>query len=213
MAGSARPKRTGGRVPLSGRIADELRFLQTWVTAPHRIGAVSPSSRALARLMVRRAAPDPNGYTLELGPGTGVATQALIDWGVPAERIVAVEHDPRFCRLVSERFPGVRVIEGDALDLATTLAPLGDIRFSAVISGLPLLVFPRERRLACVEAALDRLPPEGRMVQFSYGLASPLGPAPPGIVATKSRWVVMNLPPARAWTYTRPNLNADGARG
>lgn len=185
-------------------IGDEFRFIKGWVANRKKIGAVSPSSRALARLMVEHAQPDPNGYTLELGPGTGVFTQALIDAGIPAERIIAVEHNDEFCRLLQKRFPNLTIVQGDAFDLEATLSRFGDIRFSAALSGLPLLSFPKEMRLRCIEGALDRLIPGKGFVQFSYGPYGPMPAIPGRLTATKSKWVVMNLPPARVWTYKRP---------
>jgi phosphatidylethanolamine/phosphatidyl-N-methylethanolamine N-methyltransferase len=195
---------TKKNLKLTTLIEDEFRFLRTWVKNPSKVGAVSPSSRALARLMVQHARPDPSGYTLELGPGTGVATQALIDAGIPPERIVAVEHNPKFCRLLRKRFPKVNFVEGDAFDLEKSLADFAGIRFSTALSGLPLLSFPKARRIACIEGALDRLRPGASFIQFSYGLYGPLEPIPGRLAVTRSKWVVMNLPPARVWTYSRP---------
>jgi len=189
---------------VANRLGDEFRFIRTWVANPQGIGAVSPSSRALARLMVRNARPDPAGWTLELGPGTGVVTQALVDAGIPPERIVSIEHNGDFCRLLRGRFPTMQIVQGDAFDLDGALADFGDVRFSAALSGLPLLSFPKERRRACVESVLDRLVRGGSMVQFSYGLGGPLAPVPGRIAVARSKWVVLNLPPARAWSYSRP---------
>ena len=93
--GAGWPRRA---VSLAERIEDEFRFFKTWATSPLKMGAVSPTSRALARLMVEHANPDPTGYTLELGPGTGVVTEALIEAGIPAGRIVSIEYDRDFCR-------------------------------------------------------------------------------------------------------------------
>jgi phosphatidylethanolamine/phosphatidyl-N-methylethanolamine N-methyltransferase len=194
----------GRNLSLTELIQDEFRFVKGWVANRKTIGAVSPSSRALARLMVEHAEPDPSGYTLELGPGTGVFTQALIDSGIPAARIVAVEHNDEFCRLLSKRFPALNIVHGDAFDLDKTLAAYNGIRFSAALSGLPLLNFPKPLRLKCVEGVLDRLAPGKGLIQFSYGLVGPLQPIPGKIIATSSKWVLMNLPPARVWTYKRP---------
>jgi phosphatidylethanolamine/phosphatidyl-N-methylethanolamine N-methyltransferase len=188
---------------LAELIEDEFRFIKGWVANRKTIGAVSPSSRALARLMVEHADPDPSGYTLELGPGTGVFTQALIEAGIPAGRIIAVEHNDEFCRLLSKRFPALNIVQGDAFDLDKTLAAHNGIRFSAALSGLPLLSFPKPLRLKCVEGVLDRLAPGKGLIQFSYGLIGPLQPIPGKIIATSSKWVLMNLPPARVWTYKR----------
>src|SRR5690606_34343987 len=95
----------GPRVSLS----DIAKYIRTWGTT----GAVAPSGRALARRMVRHVDPRGTGIILELGPGTGVVTRALIEKGIAPERILAVEFNPEFCRIVGERYPGVRVIEGD----------------------------------------------------------------------------------------------------
>ena len=194
----------GRNLSLAEMLGDEVRFVKGWVANRRAIGAVSPSSRALARLMVAHADPDPSGHTLELGPGTGVFTQALIDAGIPASRIVAVEHNHEFCRLLQKRFPALNVIQGDAFDLDKTLAAYSGIQFSAALSGLPLLSFPRPLRLKCIEGVLDRLLPGKGLVQFSYGPHGPLPAIPGRIAAAKSKWVLMNLPPARVWTYTRP---------
>jgi phosphatidylethanolamine/phosphatidyl-N-methylethanolamine N-methyltransferase len=194
----------GRNLSLADLIGDEVRFIKGWVANRKTIGAVSPSSRALARLMVEHADPDPSGYTLELGPGTGVFTQALIDAGIPPQRIIAVEHNGEFCRLLAKRFPALNVVQGDAFDLDKTLAAYAGITFSAALSGLPLLSFPKPLRLKCIEGVLDRLMPGKGFVQFSYGPSGPMPAVPGRFIATKSKWVLMNLPPARVWTYTRP---------
>jgi phosphatidylethanolamine/phosphatidyl-N-methylethanolamine N-methyltransferase len=194
----------GRNLSLAEMIGDEVRFVTSWVTNRRAIGAVSPSSRALARLMVDQADPDPSGFTLELGPGTGVFTQALIETGIPADHIIAVEHNSEFCRLLAKRFPTLNIVQGDAFDLEKTLAGYAEIQFSAALSGLPLLSFPRPLRLKFIEGVLDRLLPGRGLVQFSYGPQGPLPAIPGRIAAAKSKWVLMNLPPARVWTYTRP---------
>lgn len=188
---------------LSDRIEDEFRFFKTWVSSPLKMGAVSPTSRALARLMVKNAVPKPDQYTLELGPGTGIVTESLLEYGIPPERIVAVEYDRNFSELLRERFPGVHVINGDALDLDRTLGEFRDATFSAVLSGVPILMLPKARRIGYVEAALDRVVPGGNMTQLSYSLTPPQEAVPGRFTVEKSKWVAFNLPPGRVWTYRR----------
>ena len=199
---NGRPKKSA--VSIAKMFGDEVLFFRTLATSRSKLGAVSPSSRALARLMVEQAHPDPEGFTLELGPGTGVFTQALLAYGVPAERIIAVEHNSEFCRLLAKRFPKLSIVQGDAFDLDTTLAKFGDVRFSAALSGLPLLSFPEQLRLKCIDGVLDRMMPGKGLTQFSYGLHPAVEAMPGRIAVAKSKWVLMNLPPARVWTYRRP---------
>jgi phosphatidylethanolamine/phosphatidyl-N-methylethanolamine N-methyltransferase len=192
-------------VSLVDRIEEEVLFFRTWATSPLKMGSVTPTSRALAAVMVELANVDPTGWTLETGPGTGVVTQALIAAGIPAERIVSVEYDKDFCKHLKKRFPGINVIRGDALDLESTLGEFRDIKFSAALSGIPLLNLPKKKRAPYLEGLLDRLKPGGVISQLSYSFVPPQEAIPGRLAVDKSKWVTLNFPPGRAWVYRRPN--------
>ena len=192
--------RTKGRI--EDRLADEARFLRTWLDKPKLMGAVSPSGRFLARLMASHV--DPNGIDpiVELGPGTGPITEALLARGVEPGRLTLVEYDRAFCRLLGRRFPGVRIVQGDAYALGRTLADVIDAPIGTVVSSLPLLTKPEGQRLALLDDAFALMMPAGRFIQFTYGRASPV---PHGLGtsfhAHVSPLVWLNLPPARVWVY------------
>ena len=193
------------RVNLSapGALADELRFLRMLFESPRLTGAVSPSGRSLARAMARAVGPPGDGLVVELGPGTGPVTKALIDHGVDERQLVLVEYEAAFCRLLRQRFPGVRVLQGDAFDLPRTLAGLEGLPVRAIVSSLPLLNQPPARRTALIEDAFALMAKGGVFVQFSYGVASPI-PRLAGagrFSARGSAPIWANLPPARVWTY------------
>jgi phosphatidylethanolamine/phosphatidyl-N-methylethanolamine N-methyltransferase len=186
------------------RIGDEVLFFKTWATSPLKVGSVTPTSRALAAVMVELANPDPDGWTLETGPGTGVVTQALLDSGVAPERVVSVEYDKDLSRHLKKRFPAINVIHGDALDLKNTLTEFRDVRFSAALSGLPLLNLPKKKRAPYLESLLDQLMPGGVVSQLSYSFVPPQEAIPGRLAVDKSKWVTLNFPPGRAWIYRRP---------
>lgn len=146
---------------------------------------------------------DDPGPVLELGPGTGVVTQALIERGVEPERIVAVEFNDAFCKLLDSRFHGLTVVRGDAYDLSATLPDDQSGPFSAIVSSLPLLTKPSTIRRAFVDEALKRMAPGRPLIQFSYSLLPPVKPVRGSFTVQRSRWVVRNLPPARVWIYRR----------
>lgn len=195
---------TKPNLSLVDRIEEEVLFFRTWATSPLKMGSVTPTSRALAAVMVELADVDPAGWALETGPGTGVVTQALIAAGIPAERIVSVEYDKDFCKHLKKRFPGVHVIRGDALDLESTLGEFRDIEFSAALSGIPLLNLPKKKRAPYLENLLDRLKPGGVVSQLSYSFVPPQEAIPGRLAVDKSKWVTFNFPPGRAWVYRRP---------
>jgi phosphatidylethanolamine/phosphatidyl-N-methylethanolamine N-methyltransferase len=183
------------------RASDSVAFLKSLAGNPRLIGAVAPSGVALSRLMASFVDPTDKRPVLELGPGTGAVTAALIARGVAPEKIVAIEYSPDFCGLLRERFAGMTVVEGDAYDLAGTLPDEQSGPFSAVVSSLPLLTQPPEIRLALVEQALNHMAPGAPLIQFSYSLFPPVRPRPGRFTVARSRWVVTNLPPARVWVY------------
>ena len=183
--------------------SDQLRFFRTWLAKPTLTGAVSPSGKALARAMAREVARDGAWPVLELGPGTGPVTAALIAHGVAAERIVAVEFNPDFCALLVERFRGLNVVQGDAYNLAMSLPPGLTGPYAAVVSSLPLLNQPAGARLKLIEGALDRVLPGGGLVQFSYGFGPPVAGIAGRFTVTRRAFVLANLPPAHVWLYRR----------
>jgi len=184
-------------------MADELRFFRNWLTKPALTGAVSPSGKALAEAMAKEVAADGAWPVLELGPGTGPVTRALIARGIAPERIVAVEFNAEFCALLTKRFAGINVVEGDAYDLAMTLPPGLNGPYAAVVSSLPLLNRPVEVRFAFIEDALGRLLPDGGLVQFSYGFGPPVKAVPGRFSVKRTAFVIANLPPAQVWLYRR----------
>ncbi|MHA1559572.1 MAG: class I SAM-dependent methyltransferase [Alphaproteobacteria bacterium] len=178
---------------------DIVRFVRTWSTT----GAITPSGRALARRMTDHVDAEVDEPVLELGPGTGVVTRALIERGVAPERIVAVEFNPDFCEILERRYPRIRVIQGDAYDLANTLDGYRDGTFTAAVSSLPLLLRPPSDRRDLVLDVLSRLAPDGALAQFSYSPKPPVPPSPDKYSLVGSGWIVLNMPPARVWTYRR----------
>ena len=147
-------------------LVDSARFLKSLMVAPRLTGAVAPSGRALARAMAAAAGPPPHGIIVELGPGTGPVTRSLIESGVARERLALIEYDPGFCRLLKQRFAPAKIIQGDAYDLPRTLAELAGQRIGAVVSSLPLLNQPPERREKLFGEAFALMGPSGRFVQF-----------------------------------------------
>ena len=202
---STRPIRQGlARPKLEDRLADEARFIRTWIDNPVLTGAVSPSGRYLSRMMARAVDPCGTGPIVELGPGTGPITQALLKRGVNPSRLLLVEFDGSFCRLLRQRFPGVKVVQADAYALRDGVRAILGEPAAAVVSSLPLLNKPDAQRLALLEDAFSLMRPDGRFVQFTYGMHSPVPrDAAVDYEADVSAPVWFNLPPARVWVYRR----------
>jgi phosphatidylethanolamine/phosphatidyl-N-methylethanolamine N-methyltransferase len=185
------------------RLDDEVRFLRSWIEKPLHMGAVMPSGRVLARTMAQYVDIKSTGPVVELGPGTGAITNALIERGVDQKRLVLVEYNPSFCALLRDRYPLAKVVQGDAYTLRDSLRNVLSAPASAVVSGLPLVTKPMLTRLKLVREAFAALAPGAPFVQFTYSVAPPIPKSLPGVSTEASERIWMNLPPARVWVYRK----------
>jgi phosphatidylethanolamine/phosphatidyl-N-methylethanolamine N-methyltransferase len=185
------------------RFDDEVRFIRSWIERPLSTGAVTPSGKILARAMARYVDPNSTGPVVELGPGTGPVTEALVEAGVDPARLVLVEFNPSFCRILKSRYPDATLVQGDAYGMRKLLETLLIQPAAAVVSGLPLITKPIRMRLRLLRDAFDLMLPGAPFVQFTYSVASPLPKRLGGFSAEASERIWMNIPPARVWVYRK----------
>ena len=190
---------------LISALTDTTLFLQEWLANPQRTGAVAPSSPKLAAAMARWLPSDPESFVLELGPGTGAVTQALIKRGLREERLVAIERNPKMARLLRQRFPHAHIITGDAWQMDVLLRehsePIESV--GAVISSLPLLNFPPDEADALAEKIRAILDHGGKWVQYSYHLGNGHHKSATHFQRLASKIVWLNFPPARVNVYQK----------
>ena len=186
-------------------LADSGMFLREWFADPQRTGSVTPSSPKLAAAMARWLPSNPDSYVLELGPGTGAVTTALVERGLREDRLVAIERNPKMARLLRKRFPSAHIITGDAWHLDDLLRehpePIESV--GAVISSLPLLNFSPEAAEGLAQKIRAVLEPQGTWVQYSYRIHKrrTRGTSRFHLLASKIVW--FNLPPARVNVYQK----------
>lgn len=180
---------------------DEFRFLRNALEKPFTIGAVAPSGKALARMMANYVDPAIPGPIVELGPGTGPVTEALVERGIDPARLTLLEYDPTFCKLLRERFPAANVVQGDAYNLKQSLAGALREPAAAFVSGLPLFNKPLKMRLSLLEQIFSLMQPNAPYVQFTYNALSPIPRSQSGVLFEASPRVWRNIPPARVWVY------------
>ena len=191
------------RKAFARRFDDELRFFKGWIDKPRAVGSIVPTSAVTARRMASVIDVASGLPVLELGPGTGVITRAILETGLPPERLYSVEYSADFVAHLRAHFQGVNIIQGDAFNLDDTLGADHGLTFDSVVSGVPLLNFPVQQRVAYVESLLDRIPPGRPIVQLTYGPMSPV-PAGRGSYSVEHfDFILRNLPPTQLWIYRR----------
>ncbi len=189
--------------------ADPLAFVRGWLRSPLAVGgpfASSPWTATRIAEATLEAARGDAGPVVELGAGTGPITEALLRQGCPLDRLIVVERDPEMCALLEERFPGLRVLRGNALRLRETLAQ-GRIKATRVtLSGLPMRVVPAAAARRFYRDAFGLMPADGAVIQYTYGLRSPLDPAVATALDLNATFIGRewrNLPPMGVWRYQR----------
>lgn len=193
---------TGAPVSLLAKIRDEARFVRQWLGNPRSIGAITPSGPDLARAMAGFLDPASAGRVVELGPGTGVVTDAILKRGIDPSKLTSIEYCSDFAALLKQRFPGVQIVRGDAYDLEASL-DADMVELAGVVSSLPLFTSPYEKRRALIMDALDRLAPGAPFIQFSYALVPPVKAEAGLFTVSKTGWILNNVPPARVWVYRK----------
>ncbi len=186
-------------------------FSEELLRAPRQVGAVCPSSKSLGLAMAEAINLTGDRLVVELGAGTGSITQALLQQGVPANRLIVLERSEALVRRLRQRFPMLTVIQGDAAELPALLKDQV-LDIGSVVSSLPLRSLEPATADAIIAGILETLGNGGRLVQFTYDLRKPSVPECRGLHPITSRRVWANLPPARvdAFDY-RPTSGATAA--
>jgi phospholipid N-methyltransferase len=183
------------------------RFLRQ----PRTVGAVAPSSKVLAREMVRGLDVGPGAHVVELGPGTGAFTGELLARLGPSGHLLAVELEPEFARQIHTKWPAADCVCASATTLASLVAARQWERVDHIISGLPFASLPRDVTHQILDAIVQVLRPGGTFTAFQYVHAYGLPPAVAFRGELQARFgaaparslVVRNIPPAFVLRWTR----------
>lgn len=175
-------------------------FAKAWLRAPLKVGSIVPSGPVLAKAITSEITAS-TGPVLELGPGTGVFTKALLARGVAAENLTLLEYDPKLAKLLSARFPNVRIVSACATKLSS-LGLFDESGVAAIVSGLPLLSMPQNVIHSILKGSFEQLREGGAIYQFTY---RPLCPVPRKVMndldlkSVCTSFSMRNLPPA--WVF------------
>lgn len=209
----------GGPVPPPARVprdasprAARRAFLAAVLRNPGQVGAVAPTSEAMAELLTRIVPRSGTPVVVELGPGTGAVTGVIDDRLPPGARHVAVELDPAMAAFLQRTHPGTDVVEGDAIKLGALLAEHDVEHADAVVSGLPWSLFDDETQASILTQIAAVIAPDGAFTTFAYrhGLVLPaahrfrraLHETFEEVLISATVW--RNVPPAFVYVCRRP---------
>lgn len=189
---------------LTPRPNDRLTFFQEFLRQPEQVGSVIPSSRFLEARLVRVAGIGQARLVVELGPGTGGTTRALLRALPQAGRLLAIELSPRFVeRLRNSGDPRAIVHHGSAADLPAILAAHDLEAPEVILSGIPFSTMPAAVGRQILESVWSSLAPGGRFIAYQLrGHVAALGRAILGSPAVQIE--LRNVPPMRVYCWRKP---------
>lgn len=181
-------------------------FIAAWIRSPLKIGAALPSSRTLARAMAAQVDIEHEGKIIEIGAGTGVVTQALIEADIPNDRLIIIERDKQLYSILHTVFHNLKILCADAMDLENILKDNEITKVNAIVSSLPFLSMPVAIRHGIQEQMAKSIGDNGIIIQFTYGHKSPINKSELrrySLTGKRVKLVIANIPPAHVWVYKR----------
>jgi phospholipid N-methyltransferase len=145
-----------------------MQFFREAIFAPHTTGAIAPSSKYLARVIVDKAGVDGASRILELGPGTGVFTERILAAKKDDAHFVALERNPNFATDLRAKFPETRIVEGCATELLSHAAEHEFHEADSIVSGLPWTIFDSKLQRTILGGIRDVLGKGGTFATFAY---------------------------------------------
>lgn len=180
-----------------------LLFIRQFLRHPMQVASLVPSSRFLMRRVLAAAGVDRGGLVVELGPGAGGTTRAILDALPPDGRLLSIELNPHLHRLV-EAIPDRRLIahRGSACELPAVLAAHGFTAADAVVSGIPFSTMPRAVGARTAAAIAECLAADGRFVAYQAS-ARVAELCSPHLGTPRVDTELLNFPPMRVFRWER----------
>jgi len=156
-------------------VSDLLLFLREFRRNFHSTGALLPSSRFLARALVRYVAAGRHGpprRILEAGPGTGAVTRRLVAAMGPADRLDLAECNEQFVSRLRKHLQIDPLLRRAADRIRLFHLPVQELAresgYDLIVCGLPFNNFSAELVEQILGALLGRLRPGGVLSFFEY---------------------------------------------
>jgi phosphatidylethanolamine/phosphatidyl-N-methylethanolamine N-methyltransferase len=182
--------------------AHPMAFLKGFLERPKEVGSIIPSSRWMERRITRTAEIPTANVIVELGPGTGGTTKALLQAMGPDAKLLAIEINPGFCELLTETIDDPRLIvhHGSAADIPEALVKHELAAPDVVLSGIPFSTMPKELGLSILRSVKESLSPTGRFVAYQFrDVVHTLGKQVFG--SANVQLELLNVPPMRVYRW------------
>lgn len=184
-------------------LSESWLFFRRWLADPWAMGSIAPSSPSLRRRITREIRCAEDEVVVEFGGGTGPITAAILESGIPADRLFSFEIDPNLAGHLRQRCPAVTVFTDDCRKAPDLLGESLCGKVGTVVIGIPMITFPLAFQREVLDATFRILRPGGRFLLYSFMPHSPLDRAALGLQGRRLAFTLRNLPPASVWGYWR----------
>ena len=182
-------------------------LIKKWIKNPAQVGTILPSSVRISRIVARYSiASLKGGKILELGAGTGPFSQAILDAGLPPDRLICVEKSKDMCDFLRKKLSGVNVIQADACYLSEQI-PADVLRgVDCVVSSIPMLCIPKSTQSLILQSVFNTIG-DVPLYQITYKFfSSSIDSDAFGLTEERLAKVWLNMPPVTLWKYMKASI-------
>ena len=201
-ASKKKPNTASENHPLIPQPDHPIAFLRGFLDRPKEVGSIIPSSRWMERRITRTAEIAEAELIIELGPGTGGTTKALLQAMRPNARLLAIEINPGFCDLLTRTIHDPRLIvhQGSAAEIPEAISKHDLEKPDVILSGIPFSTMPETLGLSILQSAKESLAPGGRFVAYQFrDVVHTLGKRIFGAASVQIE--LLNMPPMRVYRW------------
>jgi phospholipid N-methyltransferase len=189
--------------PVGSHANDRLAFIKEFLKHPLQIGSIIPSSRFLERRIVEAAGIASASVVVELGPGTGGTTRAILRTMPKHARLLSIEINPYFHAMVSGIEDGRLITHlGSACELKEIISAYGLGAPDAIVSGIPFATMSRSTGSQILEAVSSSLADNGQFVAYQVNTRVATL-CEPFLGSGRTAMELFNIPPMRVFRWDK----------
>ena len=189
-----------------GLDCDKMKLLYLWfknyIKHPLEIGAIFPTSKITSKLMASELDIKKDSIVVELGPGTGKITQAILDKGVNEKNLILVEINDQFSNALKIKYPKINIFSEDAVTFFEKFEERYKRKIDIIISAIPLVSLDKNNNDLLCDLAIKNLSSKGKFIQITYFIKCSFSENIIKKLQLKKSLVgfsLINIPPAFVW--------------
>jgi phospholipid N-methyltransferase len=193
---------------------DTFIYLKNFITDRY-VASVTPTSRSAVEKVCEKLGFEEQRLIVEYGPGTGVFTANLLKNMNDSSRLIAIERNPNFCRILGKDFldPRLKVFNDCAGNILGILKKCRAGEVDYIISGIPFSFLSLRTKMRILKNAHSALKEGGKFLAYQHFFQLPEYlkiPLERIFHNVSSQYILQAIPPLVLFEAVKNNGNSGG---